>query len=813
VHETPVTLTVSAESRPLRVAYLVDPDHDDPGVLDAILYSLMDRWGGRRRGIFPLVAGDVPEPWWVVIEALDPDLVLSTRKLSAQLVDKITRRILPYEIREIEVDKPRDEGDLWRISTTDRGVDILGVPPAVAKQKGTGANPGLVYMYEGDKTSPDRRFILRNFGLLPATVGVQASFEHLPHLAMDCGEMTAVDVLKELTSVRYDIVTPIQLSALEAPGPWIPFTDRHAHAGFYLVVGATMRDAILAWNRALCVDPTQNDRTLWAPLSLFSDSNYFDAIVQWLHRTNRSRNEHDVVVSYEHSIGELEILAGRLRTALGRHFSTRVLAENEYLFPTIVHQPWRASGMRGAGARTTLEHVPFAKGRGTIAVAPPPSSGSPFPQGEWMVDVLIPHRPELHLHQTNSEPPWTLPKRLGIGPGFFEIHEARVTAVGLPSAKVDAGCRRLELRIPSDHRLFWECLAPGQSVYGPADPFRERLLTDFAPSTAGRAVRGIIDVFGSLWACGRTLSDPFWRATFALLSGQRTVVHSDRRALLLEALQDYLQHSGIALTSVSPELSEVAEMLAKTLLETEPRRPWITIQELTQNFSRLRSERLVAPSATDDGNFWEVRTSFDDDQKRKLEELVDVGVFAIGCTLTCSRCGSTNWFAIELLRTTMVCPGCANEFGVPLEPRWSYRLNSLVENAFRTSGGLASLQVLYNAESLCPYEPFVFLPPQDFALSGGGTREADILCFWNGYFVIGEVKSQSRAFRDDDFERMRLLARELKPDKIWFAAPQRDWPSETISAIRAFAAELEPLGVAVEVFHLGWWHMSPPTRL
>ena len=71
------TLTVQAGSRPIRVAYLVDPSKHDAEQVDAIIESCIACWGGRYRGLFPVVAGEIPVAWWPALEAFDPDAIVS----------------------------------------------------------------------------------------------------------------------------------------------------------------------------------------------------------------------------------------------------------------------------------------------------------------------------------------------------------------------------------------------------------------------------------------------------------------------------------------------------------------------------------------------------------------------------------------------------------------------------------------------------------------------------------------------------------------------------------------------------------------
>lgn len=799
------TLTVQAGTRPIRVAYLLDPDAIEVDGVDAIIESALDRWGGRYRGLFPLISGQIPSSCWPVLEAHDPDIVVALQPLEDPLVQRLTRRVLPHSIQLAELEPPLGDGGRWRFREHTNGVDLFGLPQLLAQQSGFGPRLKFLNIHEREGRNPHRSFMLRNFGLFPAIVAAQASLEHVDKADINVDGVTPSALLQQLAGLGYDTLSPLSLSAMGCPPPGIPCAHDHRRDQLHIVVGTSTRDAMLTWNRALFTGGQSRHKTLWIPLPLLADDDVRASLVRWLNRTGWRQENSVFLVSYEHSSEELGPIAAKLRAQLYSFVQCIGAPREEFFFPAVEATPrrWTTFGNALGDSRTVTEHVNFADGVGTMAVARPPLIESRFNQGDYMVDVLIPHRPEAYGH-TNARPVWSLPKRLSFGGSFFPNNsKARITAAGLPSACFASTTQRIELRVPTDRELFYWCLAPRQVIHGRGEPPRPTF-SRFATSDAGLKLRGMLRVFGGLFQATYIFEDPFWRNTLLHMAGERHAATQDRAQRIQESLTTYLSTHALTIDAASPGLAQLADAVARALVPERIGRSRLTPQELRQRFGQVRNASLASPPAD---NYWNVRTSFDEVQQRTLVGLIDVGVLFLGVEVRCPQCGVQHWIKVDALAARIVCPGCGTRFLLPEEPQWCYQLNDLVGNALRTAGSLATLQAL-RAIGHFPFlsDPFVFMPPQDIFKDRDASEftDVDLLCLSEGALVIGEVKSRAGGFRVHDLELLAEVARAILPDRVVLASPPGEWHPDTLVKLAELTSSLEALDVKVERLELTW---------
>src|SRR5262249_55003343 len=127
----------------------------------------------------------------------------------------------------------------------------LGVPRALVQSSGAAPAPKILNIHEGAGRNSQRSFILRNFGLFPRILAAQRSLEGVPHVDIPAHDVAPSDLLRELARLGHNTVSPIALSAMECPFLQLPFSRDGSHDDLHIVVGTTVRDVMLAWNRAL----------------------------------------------------------------------------------------------------------------------------------------------------------------------------------------------------------------------------------------------------------------------------------------------------------------------------------------------------------------------------------------------------------------------------------------------------------------------------------------------------------------------------------------------------------------------------------
>src|ERR1039457_6353088 len=96
--------TVLLDSRPLRVAFLLDIGIFPPGssrffaIVDAVVNCNNRQWGGRTNPIIFFSEGSFDTKQWQLIEAADPDRIIAFAPLPDKLLRELDERLNPCRI-------------------------------------------------------------------------------------------------------------------------------------------------------------------------------------------------------------------------------------------------------------------------------------------------------------------------------------------------------------------------------------------------------------------------------------------------------------------------------------------------------------------------------------------------------------------------------------------------------------------------------------------------------------------------------------------------------------------------------------------
>lgn len=165
--------------------------------------------------------------------------------------------------------------------------------------------------------------------------------------------------------------------------------------------------------------------------------------------------------------------------------------------------------------------------------------------------------------------------------------------------------------------------------------------------------------------------------------------------------------------------------------------------------------------------------------KATLERLCSYQVFFKGFNLKCKTCSSTFWYHINDIAENVKCKGCLNEFTVPVESKFYYKLNDLIKNnMFHTKdlrdGNLTVVRTLIWLKSESKID-FTYLPQVDIIKNYPNSKpytDLDIVCIVDGKLFIGEAKHTSSAFFDKNsqnetcLDTLAAIAQEILPDTI-----------------------------------------------
>lgn len=117
-----------------------------------------------------------------------------------------------------------------------------------------------------------------------------------------------------------------------------------------------------------------------------------------------------------------------------------------------------------------------------------------------------------------------------------------------------------------------------------------------------------------------------------------------------------------------------------------------------------------------------------------------------GFNLKCPHCSSKFWYTINSVNEDMVCYGCIENFRLPIEPSFAYKLNDLVKNnIFQSSkcrdGNLTvirTLALIFDESR----KSFDYMPQINLYNNFNTNRaysDVDIFCISDGKLIIGEA--------------------------------------------------------------------------
>ncbi len=210
--------SIYIDKRPLRIAFLVNPNQSAFEQLDAIFEYNHGKWGGRFNPIIFTDGLNIEEKWWQFLRDVDPDVIKSLVPLQDELLKKITDFLSPYSV---EVPRDVDE-DITRIRIHYEGLSIRPTSSNLAKISPPREYLKLV-LFDIDETEDEivKQFIHRNFGMCPpyAVQTRRFSIEQKFQSELDNGNISK-DLQEQFKDQRIALSPNITVKKREA-GKWL----------------------------------------------------------------------------------------------------------------------------------------------------------------------------------------------------------------------------------------------------------------------------------------------------------------------------------------------------------------------------------------------------------------------------------------------------------------------------------------------------------------------------------------------------------------------------------------------------------------
>jgi len=802
--------SIYVKKRPLRVAFLIEDKPESLAIIDAILAYNRDRWGGRYNPIVITDGQTLTDAWWLLFEAVDPDVVASFVTLSDDLLTSIERRISPYLIQQL--DRREQEDGRRHIHLSDDGLSVL--PTALNVQIASWGirEPSLV-LFETDwkKTDPlINRFTEWNFGGYSYPIeAVSRELEDVrtqPYPVTDAASL--VTPLTELSTFK-PFTYPIQLCSI--PKEALPDVDHNQFAeAFEVVIGDTPSDVAYYWNRPSTI--LQWSRThlkqVWLPVSVATNAQLTSPLSSWLQRSadpNGSYKGRIRFVSLSLSQERLQEVVKPLTCELRVFRDIHALRE--------IQPPKIREGFPEPRGRDRMDLYRATGTTEQFTLHEPEVLEGPMLGEHWMADLHIEFRPERYPTISGRPLWWQLPRLNVLASQMFR-RPARILQNRYPSVLMKRGESRLNMSLPDDISVFAMLATRENRPYYTVDVRHKKTLPGRTPyyrgrrSEKGRYLSGLLDLFGGLHLAESRLEERYWRRMFDLLSGR--TAHTDGE--LLKRVGNTLQKrlganraqfytDDKAMTWLTNYVLKLARSLPVSSRDLE----FGTFDEQAKqemedfNVSRSGEKPWVYSQA---------------DLVDALADLTQRSILLMGVQARCPSCGYRAWHHIDDAKQTLLCGGCNTAFPLPPEQRWHYRLNSLAQAAHAEHGLLPVVlvlgQLLIDAGSAFLFAPCLDLFEKD---DKGAVGDLDIAVILDGQFVIGEVKQSRDLFDKATFAKMEGIARRLLPDVLLFASMDREPTVLITKEIARLSEVLRPLSIGVQWYQLHKYKFDPsPVR-
>lgn len=206
--------SIYVDKRPLRIAFLVNPNITKNEQIEAIIRYNKSKWGGRFNPIIFTNGKTIEKEWWDFLVDVDVDIIKSLVPLEDEILEKIHSFLSPYLVEDTN---GFDENtSRYFIHIFDEGLSILPTAENVAKVSRSFIGDSKIVIFELDKNidKTTKQFIKCNFGTYDHTVHIDNVLSKIDKKVIHINNRESLALaFKELSS--YELFTyPIQICSL-----------------------------------------------------------------------------------------------------------------------------------------------------------------------------------------------------------------------------------------------------------------------------------------------------------------------------------------------------------------------------------------------------------------------------------------------------------------------------------------------------------------------------------------------------------------------------------------------------------------------
>jgi hypothetical protein len=769
-------VTVLTRPRPVRVAYLIDPETSSFDLLDAIMSTCSHVWGGRLSPIVPVIKGKISPAYWRILRRVDPDWIYSYTPVPQALVDGLATEIAPIQLAKHSDHLLQGQHPHYSPSISDQLVRVHGLLPLATEQRWF-QTPALV-TYGGKGTADP--LISRNFGLLRNNVLSEQIAKEVQQFQFD-DSVDFAGFLGLASGHTGGLLFPYAATCTRA----ICDTGIDTHGATYsLFVGQNLSDWLAFWNHIFKLAPgtRANWKALCLPVNALSDLRTIEALTTFLRRFAYRNGQNPPCLNWISSA----LSEGELRSLASPFMSRKIdaifqfLPEEAWSLPDLAAQEKFWFGFSGGGfgqpdvLGATAHQIPSTGGLVDLPNLPFQVRND----DRWIQDIHIQYRAE-QPYFSNEELVYQLPRKHLMATAFCAL-PARIDADGGLSVEMRPKAP-LFLTIPEDRNVILTAIGCGRRVRYTGDfVWKEQspVFGRHALSDKARYCSGVLDLFGGLQSAHQMFESRFWRRNIYRLAHVQEKMAADTDSPLFRNLTKHPR-----LWTINPdanpddELHRLEAQIVKFARSVRSREAEITYRFLVEDFKKECAESVaqnphLAPKNEEEAKYSEAEA--EGRLKHVLQELVDAKILQQGIVAHCRQCSFRIWRELGSIKQQFECPGCGANARSPVEPTWYYRLNSLVRKAVSEQGTVALINALAAAREKAR-NSFIFSPGFVFYAhydDKDPVSEVDAICLVDGKLWIGEVKSNAREFSSTVMAKLVADAKKLGADNAFVFAQE-----------------------------------------
>ncbi|MBU2463319.1 MAG: hypothetical protein KJ844_04430, partial [Candidatus Edwardsbacteria bacterium] len=629
-------------------------------------------------------------------------------------------------------------------------------------------------------------FIIRNYGAYNHSEGsFNISEDNLKTYKISNRDdfKKALDEIVNIPNVIY----PIQLCSLPN---YFKEVEKYDANPFTIVIGNTIEDYTYAWNNALFVPKHVRHRfnQVCIPQELIDDESLNPSLTKWLKKTYEEHNN---------QLHQIKFTSISLDDQIIEEYSNKIFKE-KHIIKTMNKSIFTCPKFWQNDPFYNLENKKLEINKITKEYNEEFKLSETFfieetkGYGNCMADLYI----EYDLKSENNHQLFYKLPRKNILAGKMFRGKARITEDGVPSVVIDLNDPRVNINILKSNEIF-ECLFRCDYKPGWSEDSRGRLISEekyfVKESSNGKYLNGMIGLFGGLDNTYNVFKEKYWRKVFDFIICKDVNRYDKRVETLKTRIKKRLTKHPLTNGNIEEWIERIYEY-SKQIIPYGQEIPFV------KGFLRLAIEELEEINKM----FPEYKLTIEvESLKDEIAKLVTRNILFMGINSHCKYCSYANWYDCDNIKHVLKCNGCGNMYTIGTDQKWSYRLNTLIQDCYLEQGLLPEILVLGQIakDARVSYMYSNSLDIFNYK-TGEKITDIDIICIKDGKFIIGEVKNSMDKFSQGDFDKMKEISKAIKPNVVVFSSLDLNPNSKVQDKIRKLQEELITEGIEVKWFSL-----------